>query len=122
MKPLELSLCVTKVPVTLTNGEGAALQLEMREMDASNRDRYLDRLANRVRLDTDGKPAGIKKFDGMQGELLSLCLHRPDGSLVPEAEIQKWPTSIVSQLYKAAQELNYLNREAGEVEAEIKNV
>ncbi len=109
MSPLKFSLKSNVVPVTLDAGDGSARDLEMREMSASARDRYLDCLSSRMRYDGDGKPAGIKKFDGMQAELLSLCLFAPDGKRVTEGDIQLWPASVVSDLYKAAQEMNHLS-------------
>lgn len=114
MNPLKFNLKSSSVPVTLTDAEGKELVMDMREMNAYNRDLYLDQLATRLRLDAQGNPAGVKKFDGMQASLLSLCLFDADGKKVPEAEIQKWPASVVSQLFEAAQEMNLLTKAAGD--------
>ncbi len=112
MSPLKFILKSNAVPVTLLLEEGAVeMELEMREMSALARDSYLDRLSSRMRYDNDGKPAGIKKFEGMQAELLSSCLFRKDGKAVIHSEIQAWPASVVSDLFKAAQEMNHLSQE-----------
>lgn len=119
MSPLKFTLKSNAVPVTLTLEEGSDLELEMREMVASARDSYLDRLSSRMRYDNDGKPAGIKKFEGMQAELLASCLFRKEGGkAVTSADIQGWPASVVSDLFKAAQELNHLNERVAEAPKE----
>jgi len=122
MNALKFTLKSNAVPVTL-EADGTVVELELREMTASARDSYLDRLSSRMRFDNAGKPAGIKKFDGMQAELLAACLfHKEGGKAVITAEIQGWPASVVSDLYKAAQEMNHLNVAAeGKVEAPPKD-
>lgn len=111
---LRFTLKSGAVPVALALEDGTEAELELREMTASARDSYLDRLSSRMKFDNEGKPAGIKKFDGMQAELLAVCLFRGGKAVTPQ-EIQGWPASVVSNLYKAAQELNHLNVE-GKVE------
>lgn len=110
---------VTVTPVEIEVG-GHTVGYELREMTAAARDQYLDQLADRMRLDKDDKPCGLKKFKGHQAELLSKCLFQAaDNQLVPAEEIQKWPASIVSQLFDAAQTLHALN--AKDVLQEAKN-
>lgn len=104
------------VPIELENEDGSVLQLAMKEMDAASRDKYLDELSTRMRFDAEGRPAGIKKFEGMQSDLLALCLFNPEGKAVVKSEIQKWPASVVSDLFKKAQAMNHLTQET-----EIKN-
>ncbi len=103
-------------PITLEKEDGTVLEITMKEMDAASRDRYLDELSTRMRFDAEGRPAGIKKFEGMQADLLALCLFNPDGKGVIKMEIQKWPASVVSDLFKKAQAMNHLTQET-----EIKN-
>src|SRR6185503_6977958 len=108
---LKFSLKSGMVPVTL-EVDGAVVEMELREMTAAARDSYLDRLSSRMKFDNEGKPAGVKKFEGMQSELIGACLFRQEsGKAVTSQEIQGWPASVVSDIYKAAQELNHLNVE-----------
>ena len=112
MEAKQFILKTEAVPVLID-----AEEMELKEMNAAQRDRYLDSLSNRMRLDTAGRPAGVKKFDGLQSGLIALCLRRKDGSLVPEQTIQTWPASVVSGLFEMAQEINHLNNVVnGEVE------
>jgi len=103
------SLATKSVVITLADGAGLEQEYTLREMTAAQRDRYLDGISGRMRLGPDGKSVGIKKFDGMQADLLSLCLFGPDGNLAAADEIQKWPSSVVGQLFTMAQEINSLD-------------
>lgn len=105
----KFSLVTTCVAIALADDAGNEQTYQLREMTAAQRDVYLDGISSRMRLGPDGKSVGIKKFDGMQADLLSLCLFGPDGKLVPTAEIQKWPSSVVGQLFSLAQEINRLD-------------
>lgn len=118
MSPLQLNLTSAVIPVELNTGN-AILKLEIREMTAALRDKYLDTMSDRCRLDAKGAPCGIKKFEGMNAELLVLCLFKEDGKPVTKEEIQKWPGSVVTSLFEAAQRINHLLKE--EKEAEPKN-
>jgi len=104
---ISLDLTTKVLPVTLKNGEGE-VAYELREMTSLMRDQFLDKLATRTRMDAQGRPVGLNKFEGLQSDLLSRCLYR-DGKLVEVKEIQGWPSSVVSELYKQAQVINYLN-------------
>lgn len=126
MATLKLNLSVSTLPVELDDN-GTPQAYYLREMDAASRDKYLDTVSDRVRVTADGKPAGIKKFDGMQADLVSRCMFYGDGNNkdkpVSKEVIQKWPSSVVSQLYTEAQKLNHLiAKEKDEIEAEAKNV
>jgi len=116
----KFSLKKNIVPIELEGADGKPQTLEIREMDAASRDKYLEQLSDRMRFDVTGKPAGIKKFEGMHAALLSLCLYR-EGILVKKEEIQLWPASMVTELFNEAQNTNRLNDDVGEVQEEIKN-
>lgn len=121
MATLKFTIRCNSVPVTIENGDGKSEDYELREMDAASRDRYLDSLSLRIKLDTAGKPTGVTKFEGMQAELLVHCLRKKDGSPVRKEVIQSWPASVVSGLFTEAQQINLLNQEAKEVAAASKN-
>jgi len=110
---IQLDLSSRVIPIVLKNGEGEAKTYELREMSSLMRDQFLDKLSARTRMDAQGRPIGIQKFEGLQADLLSRCLFH-DGKLVTSQDIQSWPSSVVSKLYAKAQEVNHLS----EVEAQ----
>ena len=121
MEAIQFDLTVQSFPVVLKNGDGEAKAYELREMTSKARDQFLDTLTARTRLDSAGKPVGLNKFEGLQSDLLCRCMYH-ENKLVTSAEIQNWPASVVSLLYKKAQEINHLNEEGrGKVAEEIKN-
>ena len=106
---LEFTLQGSIVPVTIKGTDDKVMSYELREMTAASRDRYLDLLGNRLRVDSDGKPIGVKKFEGMQSELLALCLwDREQNRYVSKDDLQKWPSSVVSAIYAEAQAMHRL--------------
>lgn len=115
MKNLKFSLKIQKVPVSIESEDGKIVEMTISEMDAASRDKYLDQMSDRMNFDAKGQPAGIKKFAGLQSELLIKCLKRKDGKELTEEEIQTWPASVVQELYTEAQELNHLERGEEEV-------
>lgn len=100
-------------PVVLMSEDGQEMNCELREMSASKRDTYLQGLSGRVSLDANGKPTGVSNFNGLQAELISSCLFR-ENKLVPAEEIQEWPSSTVSDIYKLAQRINHLAESEGD--------
>lgn len=107
-----LSLSVQTVSVVLVGPTGQETEAEICEMTAEARDRYLDLLAARMKIDASGQVAGVKRYEGLQAELLSRCLRRKDtGAYIPITEIQSWPSSVVTALFQKAQDLNHLGKE-----------
>lgn len=107
------------MPVVLVSEQGPE-EYELQEMNAASRDRYLDKLQKRMATDASGKAMGIKRFEGMQADLISQCMfHVKTGLLVSDTVIQTWPASVVTELFNAAQEMNRLKGE--EAETETKN-
>lgn len=83
------------------------------ELSGQERDSYLNDVGNRMRTE-NGKPAGIKNFNGMQAFLVSLSLKSMEtGEPVPVKieEIQKWPARLVSKLFDSAKKLSALDGE-----------
>ena len=108
------SLKKNVVHITVENEDGpGTTEFQLREMSASARDAYLDRLAGRVRI-INGQQTGVAKFDGLQADLISSCLFREDDSPVAREEVQKWPAGMVANLFKQAQDVNGLNKELEE--------
>jgi hypothetical protein len=120
MSELKLSLAASAVQVIIQKTDGTEDALELREMTAANRDLYMDALKNRLDINADGSTRGIKRFNELQGDLISRCLFRT-GVAVTLKEIQQWPSSVVQALYNAAQKLNKIGKEAGDVADDSKN-
>lgn len=116
---LSFNLSFGTTPVELKTGVGTAENFLLKEMTAAARDQYLDGLSARMTTDASGKATGIRKFDGIQAELLACCLYREGGDLVSKTEVQAWPASVVSGLFEEAQRLNRLDK-ADNVLAEAK--
>lgn len=105
---IKLNLKKNSIPIELGGDDGEPIvKLVMHEMSAAKRDAYLDTLTGRTRYEA-GKAVGIKKFDGMQADLIVACVTKEDGTPITVKEVQQWPSSVVSQLYDKAQELNHL--------------
>jgi hypothetical protein len=108
MSELRFRLVVGTLPVVLEGADGKETYYEIREMMAAARDKYLDQLGDRMKVDGAGKMSGIRKFDGLQASLLCQCLFDAENHLVPKDVIQKWPAGVVSGLFDEAQKLNKL--------------
>lgn len=120
---LKLKMSLSQLPLVI-EVDGAEEEFYLKEMNAAARDRYLDSVSDRVRVDGQGRVAGIKKFAGMQSDLICGCLHFGQGpmkdQLVPKATLQTWPASTISALFNEAQKLNSINepaKTAEEIEA-----
>lgn len=116
---MKFAIATKTIPIELEHPDGRQETLEMREMTAAIRDRYLGLQGERAKHNTEGVVVGIKNFDGIHSDLLCLCLYR-DGTPVPKSEVQGWPASMTSALYAEAQKLNMLNQPAKEVKEEAK--
>lgn len=92
---------------------------EIREMTAAVRDAYLDRLGKRLKKNPNGD-TGVSKFEGLQADLISSCLHRGEDKVKTD-EVQTWPASVVVGIFKECQDVNQLAQEVKEAEDELKN-
>lgn len=112
LEPLHFELVLAERPVTIGNE-----QFVLMELDGLGRDTYLNDVGHRVRLDKEGKAAGVKNFKGMQAALLTMALRKEVGGkrqVVSINEIQTWPAKVISSLFDAAKELSNLGKEKGE--------
>jgi len=83
------------------------------ELSGEERDSYLNDIGGRMRTE-NGKPAGIKNFNGMHAFLISLslkCVETGEPVPVNVKEIQKWPARLVSKLFDSAKKLSALDEE-----------
>lgn len=118
METLALKLTSAVRLVVIEDENGAQTEWELREMKAADRDSYLTQFSERCRVNEQGEVTSLVKFDGMQAALLTRCLFRKeDGVAIKAPEVQKWPSSAVTALFVAAQEINsLLKKKEGEEE------
>jgi len=92
------------------------------ELDGAGRDMFFTKSSKRANY-VGGKLQGVKSFDGVQTDLLALCLvDNSTGKFVPQATMQKWPASVLEQLDKVAKKLSRLDPEKkADEEEEAKN-
>lgn len=102
---LSFSLELKTVPVAIGGG-----RYELREFSGAVRDRYINAMTKRVAHAGTDK-ATVKNFDGLQADLLTLCLHDSAGEPVSAEVIQAWPAAVVAALFKEAQTLNALGED-----------
>ena len=108
---LRFDLTLAELPVII-GGEGYVLK----ELDGAGRDRYLNSLAQRIRVNKAGETAGVKNFTALQATLVAMSLHGPDGEPVNVKTIQSWPSKVVAALFAKAKELSGLGDEDEEDE------
>jgi hypothetical protein len=97
--------------IELEQENGTIRTVIVTELDGTSRDRFMTNMAGRMRVGPDGKPQGLKNFDGFQSQLLAMSLVDADtGKLIPEVEIRSWPGSLQTELFLIAQEISGLNR------------
>jgi hypothetical protein len=114
---LEFSTTLKQVDVVI---DGASYKLK--ELNGTLKGKYLQSMGSRVVINEQGKVAGMKSYEGLESALLCLCLFDSEDKAVPKVVIEKWPSTMLTSLFEAAQELSGLNQEGQEkLEAEAKN-
>jgi len=83
----------------------------IRELDGTDRAKYLNSVSSRVKVNNQGKPVGMTTFEGLETSLLKLCLYDGD-ELVPEKVMSKWPASLLGKFFDIASDLSGLNEAA----------
>jgi hypothetical protein len=101
-----------QIPVELEDAGGKVLRCVMRELDGQERDKFLNIMSTRMKTDAKGKPSGVKDFTNLQASLLVASLFKPDGKPFTSAELQKFPSSTQTELFKMAQKLSGLDEKA----------
>lgn len=118
MDTLVLSLKRKSIKVALELEDGTTENFSIQELTGAQRDLYLTQMAKRMKYTDEGKPLGVTDFTGLHAQLLALSLVDEKGTVVPLERIQSWKSTVVQELFKAAQQLSGLN-ETGR--AEVKN-
>ena len=109
MDAIRVRVQCEEVPVILEMEDGTERSLMLREMIGKERDKHLQSMASKVRLNAKGEVVGLKTFDGLQAGLLARCLYDESGELLPIEEIQGFPTTTQVALFNVAQEIKGLN-------------
>jgi len=110
---LRLELELKEVDVVLVDKEDNEKKYLLKELSGSDRNRYLNKMKNRVTTDKNGN-VKINTFDGMQSDLLTVSLFNEAGESVSKDEIEMLPSNTQQKLFEKAQELSGLNSEASE--------
>lgn len=127
LEEMSFTLERQEVPVKLKDPKtGTVHNYVLVELDGNGRDKYLNNLGGRIRTKTDGSPAGVKNFDGLQSNLVARALFRIEGGTeqedgtiiggtresVSEATIQSWPSRVQSALFDRVKAISGLDDEA----------
>lgn len=107
-----ISILRKSQPVDLEVEEGSVVRYFVKEMSGAQRDEYLNKTAQKSRLDANGEVVGLKDYKGLYSNLLAFCLYDDGGKLVPESKIQEWPDAAQRALYEMANELNGMAKPA----------
>ena len=114
---LTFETTLKEVPVTI---DGVAYV--MRELDGRQKGKYLNKMGGRIVLNNKGEVSSFKDYAGLESTLLELCVYDSDNKLVPASVMDLWPSTMLTKLFNAAQELSGLNEEGRKKqEAEAKN-
>lgn len=110
---LELSLVRAEVDVVLTDKDGETRKWLLRELSGSERNKYLNKMTNRVKVGPSGNTS-IKSFDGFQFDLLVLSLRDEEGQKIDKDTIENLPSSTQQALFEKAQQISGLDTEGKE--------
>jgi len=120
---LTFKTTLKEIPVEI-DGKSCVL----RELDGHQKGTYLNSMRKRIKLNSKGDIESFVDYSGLESTLLSRCLYDEDGKLIPASVMDGaegrngWPSSMLSALFTAAQELSALTEESRkEQEAEAKN-
>ena len=106
---MRLSLERQTVDIVLSTADGEEKTWTLRELDGTQRNKYLNKMTNRVKIGPNGRAVGIKTFDGFQSDLLRACLFDESGEPVSVEDIEQLPSSTQMALFERAQQLSGLN-------------
>lgn len=109
MEALQFSLVKKEQAVFLETSTGMKT-VYLRELSGKDRDTYLEFMGEKLRYNDEGKPVGLKSYDGLHITLVALSLYGEDGKRVPKTEIEEYPAQVITALFDAAQELSEVSK------------
>ena len=84
----------------------------VKEMLGVQRDSWMTKMGKRVKTGADGKPTGtLSDYNGVQADLIELCLYTEDDKPIPLGVAKEWPAKIQAKVFELCQELNGLGDE-----------
>lgn len=110
MKELKFALQLKELPVSITDIDGVEKAFTLRELSGIQRDRFLNEMGGRMKFNAAGKMSGLNNYADIQAGFLALCLYDETNSLVSVENLRKYPSSVLSDLFEAAQELSKLDK------------
>lgn len=117
-----ISILRKSQPVDLEVERGKVARFYVKEMSGAQRDEYLNKTAQKSRLDEKGDVVGLKDYRGLYSNLLSFCLYDADAKPVSESKIQEWPDAAQKALYEMANDINGMSKPDSEgAEGDEKN-
>lgn len=114
----KISLKRKEIAVELEDGNGIVKNYTLRELDGTQRDKFLNIMSETMKNGPDGRPVGLKTFENFQANLLTKSLFDESNQPVPVQVIQTWPTSALTTLFDMAQKISAL---APDAKVEAKN-
>lgn len=110
-EPFNFSLELEEEHVTIADEKYVLV-----ELTGTQRDKYLNGLGARMKVEPGSKPGTapqLRNFDGLQASLVAMALRKlgDDGTRGPVAQntIQAWPAKTVSALHDIAKRLSGLD-------------
>lgn len=102
-------------PVQIRGKSGVVIDYVVTEMGDPDLGKWMKILGSRLQTGRNGKP--IKQnYEGLQSELIFLCLRTKEGGRVPKNMIAGWGAKTKSRLFAICQEINGLTDKVEEEE------
>lgn len=111
--PLKITLVRKSRTFDVEHDNGTVVTYKLVELDGAARDKWLTDQNKKVKF-VEGKSAGMTTLEGVQAELLSLCVVDHANARLSVQAIQKWPATAINTLFQVAQKMNGLDKEAME--------
>jgi hypothetical protein len=116
-KELVFETTLKELPVTIDSKSYV-----LRELDGILKGKYLNTMGSRIELGPTGQIKRFKDYSGLETTLLELCLYDDENNLVKTTVMREWPSTLLTRLFEAAQELSALDEESKKkLEDEAKN-
>jgi len=104
---LSFNIELEEIDVELTE-EGVTTKYVLRELKGSGRDKYLNNLAKKMKVDVHGN-SSVRDFTGLQSGLICRCMFEANGESVTDEFVQGLPSRVQASLFAAIQKMNALD-------------
>ena len=113
MKELSFDLKLRSIPVNITDIEGVTKQFTLRELDAEQKDIYMERFKMDISF-VDGKASiasGSEFKMPKVVDFMTMVLYDDTGKNVTAVALKKYPSTVITKLHEEALTLSGLNEE-----------